>query len=240
MEDMNYYNKHYITVDAENRIVDGFSDAFRQPTEKDVCINEKGGYQFRMTYRTTDIKGETVYRKSEENPSLFDWNGMTPLYKYEDGEVVKRTEEEIEADKIIISLPILRSTKEQEISLACNQAIIAGMDVETSKGLEHFSLQETDQINLTTATNAIQQGLTEYPYHADGQLCRMFTAEEILSIADAATKHKLYHTTLCNHLLTWVRRAETKEELDGIIYSEEILPEDLAANMAYILSLSSL
>lgn len=114
------------------------------------------------------------------------------------------------------------------------------MDVETSQGLEHFSLQETDQINLTTATNAVQQGLTEYPYHADGQLCRMFTAEEILSIANAATKHKLYHTTLCNHLLTWVRRAETKEELDGIIYSEEVLPEDLAANMVYILSLSSL
>lgn len=137
-------------------------------------------------------------------------------------------------------MPALRADKEQEISLACNQAIVAGMDVETSKGLEHFSLQETDQINLTTATNAIQQGLTEYPYHADGQLCRMFTAEEILSIANAATKHKLYHTTLCNHLLTWIRRAETKEELDGIIYGEEVLPEDLAANMVYILSLSSL
>lgn len=131
----------------------------------------------------------------------------------------------------------VRLDKEKEVSNSCNQAIIAGMDVETSQGLEHFSLQETDQINLTTATNAIQQGLTEYPYHADGQLCRMFTSEEILSIADAATKHKLYHTTLCNHLLTWVRRAETKEELNGIIYSEEALPEDLAANMVYILSL---
>lgn len=138
------------------------------------------------------------------------------------------------------TIPTIKANKEQEISSACNQAIVAGMDVETSKGLEHFSLQETDQINLTTATNAVQQGLTEYPYHADGQLCRMFTAKEILSIADAATKHKLYHTTLCNHLLTWIRRAETKEELDSIIYSEEVLPEDLKANMAYILALSPL
>lgn len=61
-----------------------------------------------------------------------------------------------------------------------------------------------------------------------------------MAIADAATKHKLYHTTLCNHLLTWVRRAETKEELDSISYSEEVLPEDLKANMVLILSLSSL
>lgn len=234
-----FYNKHYITIDEQHRIMDGFSDAFRQPTDADICINEQGGYQFRMQYSYVDsFTKETVSKLSEENPFLFDRGGI-PLYRW-DGEVIKRTEEEIEADKIIISLPILRSTKEKEISTSCNQAIIAGMDVETSKGLEHFSLQETDQINLTTATNAVQQGLTEYPYHADGQLCRMFTAEEILSIADAATKHKLYHTTLCNHLLTWIRRAETKEELDGIIYSEEVLPEDLAANMVYILSLSSL
>lgn len=61
-----------------------------------------------------------------------------------------------------------------------------------------------------------------------------------MAIADAATKRKLYHTTLCNHLLTWVRRAETKEELDSISYSEEVLPEDLKANMVLILSLSSL
>lgn len=225
---MEFYNKHYIRCREDGCIVDGFSDAFRQPKDMDICINEQGGYQFRL------------FPDGEENPVLFNFDYTIPLYRWENNEVIRRTEEEIEADKIVISLPILRSTKEQEISLACNQAIVAGMDVETSKGLEHFSLQETDQINLTTATNAIQQGLTEYPYHADGQLCRMFTAEEILSIADAATKHKLYHTTLCNHLLTWVRRAETKEELEGITYSEEILPEDLKANMVLILSLSSL
>lgn len=163
-----------------------------------------------------------------------------PRYKWDGSEVILRTEEEIEADRMVLLLPQTRANKETELSTTCNKIIMAGMDVETSKGLEHFSLQGTDQINLTTATNAIQQGFTEYPYHADGELCRMFTAEEILSIADAATKHKLYHTTLCNHLLTWVRRAETKEELDGIIYSEEALPEDLKANMVLILSLSSL
>lgn len=169
---------------------------------------------------------------------LYTMDGI-PRYRWDSTQAVKRTEEEIETDRQP-SLEQNKTIKEEEILTICHTTITNGMDVETSKGLEHFSLQETDQINLTTAINAIQQGLTEYPYHADGQLCRMFTAEEILSIADAATKHKLYHTTLCNHLLTWVRRAETKEELDSITYSEEALPEDLAANMVYILSLSSL
>ena len=90
----------------------------------------------------------------------------------------------------------LRSGKEAEISNACNGAIAAGMDVETSQGTEHFALQETDQINLTTALSAVQAGASGYPYHADGQLCRMFTAEEIQAISRASVQHKLYHTCL--------------------------------------------
>lgn len=133
-------------------------------------------------------------------------------------------------------MDFIKEAKAVEISTACNAAIVAGMDVETTKGTEHFSLQETDQINLTTAYNAILSGAQGYPYHADGALCRMFTAEEITAISNASIAHKLYHTTLCNHLLTWVRRAETEEELDIITYTAEGLPDDLAANMAQILA----
>ena len=152
------------------------------------------------------------------------------------------TEEEIEAweaehpDPNAKTLEELRADKETEISDACNTAIVAGMDVETSQGTEHFALQETDQINLTTALSAVETGAAGYPYHADGQLCRMFTREEIEAIAKASIQHKLYHTTLCNHLLTWARRAETAEELDGITYSADNLPEDLATNMAQVLA----
>lgn len=133
-------------------------------------------------------------------------------------------------------IDIVRVDKLAELSASCNAAITAGMDVETTHGTEHFSLQETDQINLTTALSAVQSGAAGYPYHADGQLCRLFTAAEIQAIAAASVKHKLYHTTLCNHLLTWARRAETKEELSGITYAADGLPEDLAANMAAVLA----
>lgn len=133
-------------------------------------------------------------------------------------------------------LDVIRADKLVELSAACNDAITAGMDVETTKGTEHFSLQETDQINLTTALSAVQSGAAGYPYHADGKLCRLFTAAEIQAIAEASVKHKLYYTTLCNHLLTWARRAETKEELSGITYSADGMPDDLAANMAAVLA----
>lgn len=130
----------------------------------------------------------------------------------------------------------IRAAKEAELSAACNAAIVAGVDVETTQGAEHFSLTETDQINLTTAYNAVLNGATGYPYHADGTMCRMFSADEIKAISEAGIAHIMYHTTLCNHLLTWARRAETIAEIEGISYTAEGMPEDLAANMASVLA----
>lgn len=87
-----FYNKHYISVDEHGRIVEGFSDAFHHPSATDICINDQGGYQFRL------------FPDGEENPFLFDSEHMIPLYKYENGEVKNRSDEEIEAD--IAALPV--------------------------------------------------------------------------------------------------------------------------------------
>ena len=67
MEPMDFYNKHYITVDERSRIVNGFSDAFRKPSETDICINEQGGYQFRL------------FPGGEENPALHERQHMIPF-----------------------------------------------------------------------------------------------------------------------------------------------------------------
>lgn len=133
----------------------------------------------------------------------------------------------------------LRTAKLAEISDACHAAIVAGVDVALSDGTTgHFSLEETDQINLTTAYNAVQTGATGYPYHADGELCKMYSAADITAISVAATAHKLYQLTYCNHLLAWAKRAETADEMAGITYGAD-LPEDLAANMAEVLANAS-
>ena len=82
---MDEYNRHYITVDARGRVLTGFSDAFRQPAVTDVCVNECGGYQFRLL------------KDGEENPALYNGDGI-PLYKYDGGTIMKRSEEEIAED----------------------------------------------------------------------------------------------------------------------------------------------
>lgn len=152
-------------------------------------------------------------------------------YKLVDTTPIERSEGEIAAERETKNFTKNQQDKLVALSTACNQTITNGMDVETTEGVEHFSLEETDQINLTTALSAIEQGAKGYPYHADKKLCRMFTAVELKAIAEKATAHKLYHTTLCNHLLILARRATTTAELDKITYSADCLPLDLAENM---------
>ena len=135
-----------------------------------------------------------------------------------------RTLEEARADKLA------------ELSASANAVIVAGCDVTLAGGnTEHFSLTEADQIHLTTATAAVEAGAAGYPYHADGALCKIYLAADIIAIGTAAITHKLYHTTYCNHAMTWARRAEAKTELDSIYYGGP-LPDDLTANMEAVLN----
>lgn len=134
----------------------------------------------------------------------------------------------------LMTLDELRAGKLAELSAACNAAITAGCDVVLSSGTGHISLTAEDQINLSTAMTAVEQGAEGYPYHLDGQLCAIFPAADIQTMAQTATRHKLEHTTYYNHLAAWVRRCGTAEELAGITYGAA-LPQDLEDNMAAIL-----
>lgn len=136
---------------------------------------------------------------------------------------------------LAITLSKAISNTVEEISSSCSAAIYAGCDVILTDGtVEHFSLEETDQINLTTAASAVTiGGATEYAYHADGCICKMYPAADIILISNTAIMFKLYHTTYCNHAMIWAKRCETIEEAESISYGSE-LPEDLAENMATI------
>jgi len=89
-----FYNCHYITIDDKYRITFAWSDGPRPDldTTGAICINDKGGYQFRL------------FPGGEENPSLTDWDGI-PLYKWDGEQVIRRTEAEIAADRAAIPVP---------------------------------------------------------------------------------------------------------------------------------------
>ena len=65
-----FYNKHYITIDAHGRVTDGWSGGPHpeRDTTGAICINEQGGYQF------DSLPGGGI------NPSIHTTDGI-PLYK---------------------------------------------------------------------------------------------------------------------------------------------------------------
>lgn len=104
---MEFYNKHYIRIREDGCIVDGFSDAFREPTEDAICINEQGGYQFRLVFCSGELypDGKQFTMLSEENPTLFESSYTVPLYQWDGEVVIQRTAEAVEAELAVAMLP---------------------------------------------------------------------------------------------------------------------------------------
>lgn len=223
MENLNSKSKVYVLIDSNNYIT-RIEGQYSLPLDLTDWVLIDEGYGDKYNLAQTHYFDKPLI--TQDGIYQYKLVGTTPI---------ERSEEEIAAERETKNFTKNQQDKLVVLSTACNQAITNGMDVETTEGTEHFSLEETDQINLTTAVSAIEQGAKGYPYHADKKLCRMFTAGEIKSIAESAIAHKLYNTTLCNHLLMLVRRATTTAELDAITYSADCLPIDLAENMKKIL-----
>ena len=177
------------------------------------------GLKINSQGRIIDISG--YYEGCEKNyPILVDHlpNGSFVNFCWRNGDYVEVP---------VGSLDYKKESVLEKMSMACQAAIESGVDVEVSTGTEHFSLDSTDQMNLTNMNILVAAGVAGYPYHADGKVCRVYNAEEITKIATAATQWVTANTTLNNSLVSWINRIETEEELNTVEYSVEALPEDL-------------
>lgn len=92
-----FYEKHYIKTRSDGAITDAWSDGphRERDTTNAICINEKGGYQFRLI-----IDGN----QTGENPPIRTMDGI-PLYSWDGSQVVPRAEKEIEAERSDIPAP---------------------------------------------------------------------------------------------------------------------------------------
>lgn len=131
-------------------------------------------------------------------------------------------------------LPTLSEKKQDAMRQACEAAITAGIDVELSGGTEHFSLTANDQTNIDGIFNAVVMGATEYPYHADGKACCMYSAADIITLYVAAKTYVTTQTTYHNMLKQWLKRETDNNAIAAVSYGCE-LPDDLAADMQSIL-----
>lgn len=121
------------------------------------------------------------------------------------------------------SLQFVKDSKIQYMSYLCNQTIVNGIDVTLSDGnMYHFSLTENDQTNLMERQAQVMSGALQVSYHADGELCTYYSAEDMMKIIQSSIFHKDYQTTYFNSLKHYINSLETMEEVSAIEYGIEI------------------
>ena len=131
------------------------------------------------------------------------------------------------------TLEFIRSSKLQEMSYACRTTIEAGFNLEIRGETKHFSLTTQDQLNLMSAVTMAQtQDLI--PYHADGEECEFYTANEINEISAKATELKNYNLAYYNSLKIYINALETIEDIAAITYGTSI-PDEYKSDVLKVL-----
>ena len=154
---------------------------------------------------------------------------------------IANIESQINPEPIDPSTLSLEGAKEYQLNVVnteCTNTIYNGIDVETSVGTEHFSLTEVDQININVLYAQCLAGVASVPYHADGTICREFSAAEMITLGKKALEYVIYCTTLCNHMRAWINRSETVEEVITIHFGSQ-LPADLLESFNSVISIGT-
>lgn len=130
-----------------------------------------------------------------------------------------------------VTIEFVRESKIAEMSAVCNNTITNGFDmVLDDNSSHHFSLSVQDQLNLVSLSAMIAAGKTEIPYHADDELCRMFSVNEINAIVEMATNFKTYHITYFNSLKAYINSMNEIEEIANVTYGIDI-PEEYQSDI---------
>lgn len=126
----------------------------------------------------------------------------------------------------VITVDYVKRVKVAEMSSTCNRVITNGFDVVLSDGKAyHFSLTTQDQLNLITLSSMVASGETQIPYHADGELCRFYSAEDINTIITTATQFKTYQVSYFNALKAYVESMTDIETIGAVTYGMKIPAE---------------
>ena len=137
----------------------------------------------------------------------------------------------IEDETPVITVDSAKSAKIAEIKQSCEDYIYAGTDVIYSNGAtEHFTYTLVDQSNISEMFTAIMAGATEYPYHADGEICKIYTKEQIVTIYGTLSLFKTEATTYHNSLKAQINAMTDADAISAIKFKETELTGEYLTN----------
>lgn len=169
-----------------------------------------------------------------------EYNVLLAAIKSGEDIVIERDDDGVDETPIIdptegVTVEYVKAMKTSEMSAMCNTVITNGFDIVLSdEEAHHFSLTTQDQLNLITLSTMVASGETSIPYHADGELCKFYSAEDITSIITAATSFKTYHVSYFNALKGYIAALDTIADIGEITYGIEI-PDEYQSDVLRVL-----
>ena len=128
-------------------------------------------------------------------------------------------------------ISIIKQSKLDKIKQSCEDYICAGTDVTLPDNtVEHFTYTLADQSNISEMFTAIMAGATEYPYHADGEICKIYTKEQIVAIYGTLSLFKTEATTYHNSLKAQINAMTDADAISAIKFKETELTGEYLTN----------
>lgn len=228
-------NKYVKVIDTENNIIDALNvlHFVKWDSRANMVINCKDTDKNRMgllSYDASTIwhinntsnfpseRGYTTVNYVDINKDEFD-----ALRKALDNGKIIESEPESKPVEDESSVSFLKTAKITEMSKTCEEIITKGIDVVVSNGeTRHFSLTVQDQLNLITLSKMVEAGEEYISYHADGELCTFYSAQDIQAIITTATAFKTYHTTYFNSLKAYIKSLRSVNSITNVVYGMDI------------------
>lgn len=136
----------------------------------------------------------------------------------------------------LITLETIREYKINKMREFCSQAIVKGVDVALTRGVEHFDLEVVDQINLNALQDLVNAGASKVPYHSTNNECKLYSADEVRLILNRVTEHRIWHTTYFNALKSYILKLNSISAISDLYYGSEIPEEYQTEALKYLLN----
>ena len=121
----------------------------------------------------------------------------------------------------------LKQTKVNALSETCEQTIYSGLELELSEGTERFEYKDKDQTNIKAMFDAVILGAQKYPYQSEDGKCRVFTAQDIITLYTSLEGLRTAQLTYYHQLKDLVNTLETAEEINAVTYGQPLEGEYL-------------
>lgn len=130
-----------------------------------------------------------------------------------------------------------RTAKIEEMRKACTDKLDKGVSVLLDDTLyHHFTLTVEDQLNLARVKELLDAGLDKVPYHENGHLIKLYSAEEMRKIIKVADSFKTYHLTYYNLLKYCIKNIYDIVKIQDIEYGVDLKTLNLSEDLLNLLN----